>query len=1098
MKPTSKHSLSLFKRLLIVVAALIVFPLILVFGLWAVISLIPRWCFKAIQKQLPKGPTEADTNNTGFTLNFEEVESQENGYIEKRRQQHELPEDSFNRGICISGGGIRSATLGLGALQKLMREDLFKHFDYISTVSGGGYIASCLTSLLSSEVQNNPQDNPSTQNYLQKDQLLAKNSPFLDLNLHILDDDTKDADQAQILTSKDQLHHLRTHGEYLTPNKGLFSRDVRRAFGAFWTGIFYNLGAFITAMVVFVSFCYSILYLLSGGRFFDDVSYPATSVSTDGSNWQYITEVASNWFNDGMKMHFGYVWDALSQHQHSCWMVVLIGFVIAISYFFNIYRSRIRAETAENLNNIDPGETMEYHHDMKWINRFMWTSIIFGSIVPFFVVVIINTTPLPYYGADQINYWVCFAWSISYGLGILLGTFSYQLLMEAIKYFMLPYFSLLRNHKGKNNWQGLLYRLASRVSIKMYYRDFRSLIRSFQGQAAYFLIIMLLLPILLASVFSIYFSWKFIVALLSVAVVSYAINGQFGAGNSIINRAVNAIRNPLLLVAVLLAILLVFNGITRQIIHYNDDAGEYQLYSVTYSNDNGFDLIFPNEGSSTVSASPSDTIGLLLNLNQADKIPVQKKQWKVVAPSQLEVSPINDLSPSQLLITAPADLMMTGKSDTLQLAIYHPALCKSGLILFDNFKVDKTTPLLLFGALLLLVIIGPLANANKFSLHYFYRDRLSEAYLRTTGRADRTNPMHKQGLPLRVLRNHDNIFLQQTNDHFLGPYHIIVAALNLQGSNDLVRKALKSEHFIFSKYFVGSNSTGYVSTEKYRKGKTTLAIAMTISAAAVASSMGRMSFAAQNFFMTLFNLRTGYWIENPWYYRTQKEQNWMNQDWKFFTITFWLKYLFYEMWGSTNARKRRVNVSDGGFTGDNLGLVPLLRRKCSTIVVCDFEEDGGYNFESFYHAVRIAYVDYNIEVKIDLDDLIPVPGEGGLAQSKKSYAKGEIIYHNSKKGSSKTPKTGTLIYLKSTISPQEAESKDDRSGKIPVAVYTYSKQHPKFPHEPTVDQYFNDAQFEAYRALGYHMAKQICPILKTEINPPDNAKSDEQTNGRKE
>ena len=47
--------------------------------------------------------------------------------------------------LCISGGGIRSATFALGALQGLAELDLLEKFDYLSTVSGGGYIGSWLT-----------------------------------------------------------------------------------------------------------------------------------------------------------------------------------------------------------------------------------------------------------------------------------------------------------------------------------------------------------------------------------------------------------------------------------------------------------------------------------------------------------------------------------------------------------------------------------------------------------------------------------------------------------------------------------------------------------------------------------------------------------------------------------------------------------------------------------------------------------------------------------------------------------------------------------------------------------------------------------------
>jgi len=50
-------------------------------------------------------------------------------------------------GLAFSGGGIRSATLNLGVLQALAENQLLHKFDYLSTVSGGGYIGSWLTAL---------------------------------------------------------------------------------------------------------------------------------------------------------------------------------------------------------------------------------------------------------------------------------------------------------------------------------------------------------------------------------------------------------------------------------------------------------------------------------------------------------------------------------------------------------------------------------------------------------------------------------------------------------------------------------------------------------------------------------------------------------------------------------------------------------------------------------------------------------------------------------------------------------------------------------------------------------------------------------------
>ena len=56
---------------------------------------------------------------------------------------HKLPRK--RTALCFSGGGIRSATFGLGVLQGLARTNLLERFDYLSTVSGGGYIGSWLS-----------------------------------------------------------------------------------------------------------------------------------------------------------------------------------------------------------------------------------------------------------------------------------------------------------------------------------------------------------------------------------------------------------------------------------------------------------------------------------------------------------------------------------------------------------------------------------------------------------------------------------------------------------------------------------------------------------------------------------------------------------------------------------------------------------------------------------------------------------------------------------------------------------------------------------------------------------------------------------------
>lgn len=99
--------------------------------------------------------------------------------------------------LCLSGGGIRSATFNLGVIQGLAKIGLLGKFDYISSVSGGGYIASWLRTWMHRngvsavlEALRTP-DNP--------DPLAPEPAPVV---------------------------NLRAYSNYLTPKLGLFSGDT--------------------------------------------------------------------------------------------------------------------------------------------------------------------------------------------------------------------------------------------------------------------------------------------------------------------------------------------------------------------------------------------------------------------------------------------------------------------------------------------------------------------------------------------------------------------------------------------------------------------------------------------------------------------------------------------------------------------------------------------------------------------------------------------------------------------------------------------------------------------------------------------------------
>ncbi|HMF55886.1 MAG TPA: patatin-like phospholipase family protein, partial [Pyrinomonadaceae bacterium] len=99
--------------------------------------------------------------------------------------------------LCFSGGGIRSATFGLGILQGLARKGLLKRFDFLSTVSGGGYLGSWLSAWIHRKG-------------LDKVEQRLKN----------------ERPPSPLEPEPDAISHLRTYSNYMSPKVGLLSADT--------------------------------------------------------------------------------------------------------------------------------------------------------------------------------------------------------------------------------------------------------------------------------------------------------------------------------------------------------------------------------------------------------------------------------------------------------------------------------------------------------------------------------------------------------------------------------------------------------------------------------------------------------------------------------------------------------------------------------------------------------------------------------------------------------------------------------------------------------------------------------------------------------
>lgn len=87
-----------------------------------------------------------------YSADFDDVRAAETQWLARRRAAEGLPPPSEDVvGLAFSGGGIRSAVFNLGVLQALEKAGLMRHVDYLSTVSGGGYIGSCYSWLRAAE-----------------------------------------------------------------------------------------------------------------------------------------------------------------------------------------------------------------------------------------------------------------------------------------------------------------------------------------------------------------------------------------------------------------------------------------------------------------------------------------------------------------------------------------------------------------------------------------------------------------------------------------------------------------------------------------------------------------------------------------------------------------------------------------------------------------------------------------------------------------------------------------------------------------------------------------------------------------------------------
>ncbi|MDD4881904.1 MAG: hypothetical protein PHX10_10035, partial [Gallionellaceae bacterium] len=362
--------------------------------------------------------------------------------------------------------------------------------------------------------------------------------------------------------------------------------------------------------------------------------------------------------------------------------------------------------------------------------------------------------------------------------------------------------------------------------------------------------------------------------------------------------------------------------------------------------------------------------------------------------------------------------------------------------------------------LTLFLLFGWRIDINLFSLHNFYRNRLTRCYLgasRTCAADAPAGPDCRRPNPFTGFDPDDDLAVSELGPR---PYPLFNTALNLVGGEELAWQQRKAASFCIAPCYsgyqfpsgmaAGAGTITYGATADFLAGQfkagggVRLGTAMAISGAAVNPNMGFHSSPAVSFLLTVFNVRLGRWVGNPAH----------ADAWRQDSPGFGLSYLFFELFGMTSTRRSWFNLSDGGHF-ENLGLYELVRRRLPYIIVSDAAEDADYHFDDLANAIRKIRADFGIDIEIDVSGLRPLEA-GGRQQA--HAAVGAIRYDCL----DPRLRPGVLVYIRPGLTGDES-----------VDVLSYARRNPPFPYQSTGDQFFDEAQFESYRQLGRHIAEGV-------------------------
>lgn len=374
-------------------------------------------------------------------------------------------------------------------------------------------------------------------------------------------------------------------------------------------------------------------------------------------------------------------------------------------------------------------------------------------------------------------------------------------------------------------------------------------------------------------------------------------------------------------------------------------------------------------------------------------------------------------------------------------------------------------PVTLLGVLIPLFVgllglgLAVLVNVNHASQHRLYRDRLMEVFC-----AEQKALTGGQWCAADLAQKSTGWLMNMTK--MKRPHHLISTTLITSDSNTRRYRGRGGDNFVLSPLYCGSDATGWARTSVAMPALS-IATAAAVSGAALNAHAGphgsgglrNKAYAA---LLSFLGLNLGYWARNPLKFADPAK-----------TPNFQMPNLISPGWRNISGRGLHENatyvqLSDGGHF-ENLALYELIRRKVDFLWVSDAGQDTKFSFEDLSSAIERVRVDFGVNIRFydeeyDLTHLLPgsaqtdTPASKNFAEeyhlAKRGYAIGTIEYADGSRG--------VIVYIKSTL-----------TRFLPGDIYGYKARNDDFPHQTTLDQFFDEEQFEAYRELGYRLAAQL-------------------------